>query len=812
MNSKTIFLIAQIIVASGLNGTIIAQEKLYGIDISGAIADSITQKPLEFITVSLIDDNDVIANVGLTKTDGTFVLSNIQPSKYFLVITAAGYMTKMISVDWTDSSKKNEEIGVVFISRKTKDLEEVVITANKPIIKQEIDRISYDLQADPESKIKSVLEMMRKLPYVFLDANGNVLLKGNSNFRILLNGKPSAIIEGNPQQILRSMPASTIQRIEVITTPPAKYDAEGLAGIINIITMKRVAGGYNGTLNINQSLPTGGPGLGGSLNLKKGKFGISAFGGESRNKTPNTNYFNDRFASGTGENLLQQQGERRSRGRNGYFGTEISYEIDSLKLISGQVNINGYKTKGIDNQTSAFNDSVGNATGYEIHNKSTNFGNGLDASLNYQIASKIDKNRLFTFSYRYFKYTNDQNADLSFSNKINYPLDDYQQTNEGITAEHTVQADYVGTVKKVNIEAGVKAILRTNKSDFHYREFDSASGGFKENPSLASLFDNNQKIFGLYNTYQYSSKHIDFKAGVRIEQTLVDVDFISTVTKVRQDYFNVIPSIVLNGRLSDKSTLNLGFTQRIKRPGINRLNPFVDRSNPNFEFTGNPNLRPVVLNNLQLSYGFAGKLSSNLSLSYSFGNNLDLRIAVFDPVKNITRVRYENTGKANRLGLDFYAGYPIAKNWNLTLNGNVASMLVEGVVDNELITVRRNVYYISAASDYNLPKDWHLNASLNITSKNLIDLQGTSNGFISPSFSISKSLPGNKLSFSAAVNNAFSKFRNNILETSGPRFEETNKVREYFQVFSFAVNYRFGKLKDCLRRATRSIRNDDLSN
>ncbi len=153
-------------------------------------------------------------------------------------------------------------------------------------MKQEVDRISYDLQADPESKVFSVLDMMRKVPLLSLDADNNILLKGNSDFKILINGKPSSMVERNYKEILRTMPASSIERIEVITTPPAKYDAEGLAGIINIITNKKLDNGYNGSLNFSERFPNGGPGFGGSFSAKFGKIGMSAFGGASIFKSP----------------------------------------------------------------------------------------------------------------------------------------------------------------------------------------------------------------------------------------------------------------------------------------------------------------------------------------------------------------------------------------------------------------------------------------------------------------------------------------------------------------------------------------------
>ncbi|MCD8540704.1 MAG: hypothetical protein LRY55_13750 [Leadbetterella sp.] len=213
-----------------------------------------------------------------TKTDGSFTFSGLNPSRYEVQLTAVGYRTHTLPAEITDHSL---DLGKITLRENTAGLQEVKVTAAKPIVQQEADRILYDTQADPESKVFNALEMMRKVPHLSLDAEDNILLKGNGDFKILINGRPSGMIERNYKDVLRSMPASSIQRIEVITTPPSRYDAEGLSGIINIITNKRIDNGYTGNLNTSWRYPVGGPGTGGSLSARLGKWGLSAFGGAS---------------------------------------------------------------------------------------------------------------------------------------------------------------------------------------------------------------------------------------------------------------------------------------------------------------------------------------------------------------------------------------------------------------------------------------------------------------------------------------------------------------------------------------------------
>ena len=265
---------------------LLAQNNLTERKITGFVSDSASQKRLDFITVNLMTDKNTVVKVDYTKEDGSFTFSGLKPVKYQVIIIGVGYKNKIINADLSDSTRQVLNLETITLSQAALGLKEVKIIAAKPLVTQEVDRLSYDLQADPESKVNSVLDMMRKVPLLSVDADNTVYLKGNSDFKILVNGKPSSMMERSYKDVLRSMPASSIERIEVITTPPAKYDAEGLAGIINIITNKKIDNGYNGSLNISEKFPNGGPGFGGSFSAKLGKLGMSAFGGASSFNAP----------------------------------------------------------------------------------------------------------------------------------------------------------------------------------------------------------------------------------------------------------------------------------------------------------------------------------------------------------------------------------------------------------------------------------------------------------------------------------------------------------------------------------------------
>ena len=772
--------------------------------ISGIIADSITQKPLDYITVSLKTDKNLAVKASLSKANGSFSFKELKPQMYSLKIVALGFMPKTVNVDLRDSTIKSKDIGIIYITKSSTKLKEVMITGDKPIMTQEIDRISYNLQADPESKGSNVLEMMRKVPLLSLDAEDNIQLKGDKNYKILINGKPSSMVERNPKDILRSMPASSIEKIEVITTPPAKYDADGLAGIINIITNKKVDNGYNGSLNVNERFPVGGPGFGGSFTVKQGKFGTSGYGGGSIYNNPSTTNTNNRFTTSTS---LKQTALRESDNRSAYFGSELSYEIDTLNLISGQVNINGNRNDGTSDQESFLRKDNEVIQSYTLLNKNTGKGRGFDVAFNYQMGFKSDKNRLLTTSYRFFEYGNDNFSNLIVSNSESYSRPDYKQLNKGRSSEQAFQIDYVHPVRKLTIEAGVKGILRNNTSNFRYDTLNT-DGVFALDNSRSNNFKNKQSIYSIYNSYQYNLKNWGFKGGLRLEQTLIDADFISTSSQLQKSYLNLVPSVSINRKLKNMSSLTLGYSRKIKRPGIYQLNPFVDRSNPNFESSGNPNLRAATASGIELKYSNFKKGSFNIGLSYEFYNKLVMPISILNAATNITRSSFDNTGKAQVIGGNANVNYPLTKKWNLSLNAHAGYGHVTALVNNVIVENQGLMYYVSGSSGYSLNKGWRINANMNMQGPNL-SLQGTSNSFIGSSFSVNKDLIKEKLSFSASANNPFAKYRYYISETNGNDFTQESNNQSYLRTYSASLNYRFGKLKSSVKKSKKAIINDD---
>ena len=777
--------------------------------IKGVVKDSVSFKTLDYTTIHLKSraDNKNIKST-LTKDDGSFTIELADTGKYNLVILGLGYKSKTIEFILTADYDFKE----ILIAEQTNKLNEVVVTADRPILKQEVDRLTYDIQADPENKVLNVLDMMRKVPLLSVDGEDNLQLKGNSNFKILLNGKPSGMLSNNLKDVLKSMSAADIEKIEVITTPPSKYDSEGLAGLINIITKKKVDNGYNANISVRENFPAGGLGGSTSFTVKQGKFGLSGYGGLSNYKNPattNTNIRNSfNLSNPSLTQTFSQLGTSGYSGNFGYVSSEASFEIDSLNLITAEFGFdaNGNTNSNLQNALN-INQNGDILQQYNLDNISKYSGGGVNFAFNYQKNFKKNKEQILTFSYQTTKGSYTSNNSINISQQISFPIDDYRQFSNAINGEQTFQVDYIQPIKKLNIEGGIKGILRDNGSDFNFENYNINTGEFILDPSRTNIFDNNQNVFGIYNSYQYKLKDWGFKAGLRLEQTIIKANFISTISKLDEKYLNLIPTVSISKKLKSGISTNFGYTQRIERPGIWQLNPFVDRSNPNFISSGNPDLVPVVSNNFNLNFTKFKKGSTTIGLSYDFANNTIQNVSILE--ENITTTNYFNIGKNRRLGSNLSINYPITKKLNFNIGGNINYLWLEGFLGTSLFKNEGVQGYLYGSSSYKFEKGLRLSVSFNYSSP-CIRLQGNSNAYLFSNFSVSKDIIKDKITFSTSVRNPFNKFRAWRSETVGENFTQSSFDYNYFRGFGFNLNYKFGKLQGDIKKNQRKIQNGDV--
>lgn len=785
------------------------------ITVTGIVIDSAANKPLGYGTVALQDAaTKAPVKSTLTKDDGSFELKAPEGKTYQLVVASVGYATKVIPVKLNGNTF---DAGRILVATSNKQLNEVTITAVKPVMKQEVDRLSYDVTADPESKAISALDMMRKVPLLAVDGDDNIKLKGSGKYKILINGKESALMAKNPSDVLKAMPATNIEKIEVITTPPAKYDAEGLAGIINIITKKNADQGFNGSVNSRYNTVWG---TGYNLNItaKQGKFGISGYAGFGK-QNQNSNSFSNtqtQFEPNTKNvnSTLVQNGDNTFGGRYRYGNAELSYEIDSLNLLTGSFEAFHGEFDQNGSQRSVQRDASGAITqGYHLTNAGYNHDQGLDASINYQLGFKGHKDELLTLSYKYSYGPSKNFSDNLFNERNNYysaNQPDFRQYNNAGNKEHTFQLDYAYPVKKISIEAGAKVILRNNFSDYSREDKDakdslnsSPNAVYNINSSQTGAFDYHQDVYSAYNSYQLKFEKWTGKAGLRLEHTQVNAVF--TGTPLDKNYNNLIPSVSIQRSLKS-SSLSLGFTQRIQRPGIYQLNPFIDKSNPKFISTGNPDLKPELNNTFELNYSNFSKGSINVGLSYAFSNNAIQNVTRL--IDTVTFTTYQNLGSNRSLGLNLNTNYSITKKLTVNINGQISHVWLKGTYNGSFYKNDGYTGNAFANIGYKFDGGYRLGLDAGFFSGD-VTLQGKSSNFIFNSYVLSKEFLNKKLTISAVANNPYSKYRTFRSTTHTVDFDQESLYHNRYRNFAVRVNFKFGRLNGEIKKNQRGINNDD---
>jgi hypothetical protein len=772
--------------------------------IKGVMLDSMSRNALSYATINIVDTDRKTTKSTLSKDDGSFEIKINELKNIQLVISMIGYNTKTVSVN-----TGRTDLGKIYLAASGKALNEVVITSAKPIIKQEVDRIAYNVQNDPENKVLTVLEMLRKVPLITVDGRDNIKLQGNDNYKVLINGRESALVAKNPADVFKGMPASNIEKIEVITTPPAKYDAEGLAGIINIITKKNIDQGYNGSVNTRYHTNAG-PGLNLNATVKQNKVGLSGYVGYNLQNSGATSFGNSNVISSPVKSNLSQTGTNTRNGDNLYGSAELSYEFDTLNLITATYqHYGGDNNQVFDQYSYLFNNANVEEQYYHLDNHSNAKYRGTDLGLNYQLGFKRNKEQLLTVSYKYKLSGNTQDSEGLYLERKRFEAPSFRQYNSSGNNEQTAQVDYVQPLKVFNIELGAKAIRRNNFSDFENYLLSSTMQEYRRDPLQSNSYDQNQSIYSVYNSYQIKSKKWVGKAGLRLEFTSIDLNFSSTDSPSKLNYRNLIPSLSAQRVLNDKSNITFGFSQRIQRPSIWFLNPFVDRSNPRYVKVGNPDLRPVTRQHFELKYSNFAKGSINVGLSYGFANNT-VEGVLSVGADTVTTRTFQNVGKNDRLGIDASVSKTLFKNLTVNINSTLVYVFLEGTYNGKFYNNQGIQGYIFNNNTYKFGKGFTMGLNIDYDSRYVL-LQGKDNDYFSVSLSGSKELLKKKATVSMSIDNPFNKYQNFDFYNGNDDFKQVENFQIFGRRFTCSFNYKFGKLNGGIKKNKRGISNDDVS-
>jgi len=800
--------------------------------IKGVLLDSLTQEGEPYATIKIVKKEAPANALKMLVTDMKGKFQEKVPGTGNFVMTISSIGRNTIVKDFTvKAGEKLVDFGTLYITDASNELGQVEVVAQKPLVKADIDKIEYNVQDDPDSKSNSVLEMLRKVPLVTVDGEDNIKVNGSSSFKVYVNGKPNNMMSNNPTEVLKSMPANSIKHIEVITNPGPKYDAEGVGGILNIVTVGSGLEGYTATFSGNVSNMGAGGGLFGTV--KSGKLTVSARYNYNYNDRPRSYSGGNRRTVGDvteGSSDLDYDGSSKGHGNFQSGSMEASYEIDTLRLVSMSFGLWG----GGNNSTS-INNTLATAPGtsnelyrYVSDGRSKSSWYSIDGGVDYQRMFHV-KDRMFTLSYKintspqtsdsYSTY-NDMHAATDWEDFLKRL---YDLNNDGSqnTTEHTFQADYTTPIGKIHtLEAGAKYILRDNSSeDDRYERQIGTTGDYVLDEEHSSHYKHQNDILAAYMGYGLRVKKISGRLGVRYEHTKQEVKYLlGRGDDFNKNFDDVVPSASIGYKLTDMSNLRFGYNMRIYRPGIWYLNPYLNDSNPTNISQGNSHLDSEKSHSFNLSYSnFTQKFNINLSARYSFTNNSIEQVTeqvkdteiegLQNPTgKEVLYSTYQNIGKSRNASLSGYV------NWNATSNTRIYANLygnytyMEGA--NGLKNDGWNLFAYGGAQQ-SLPHDWRI--SLNIYGQTpWIMLQGKGSSFFDYGLSVNKSFLNKRLTLSAFASNFFKKYTSPTSSIEGVGFTQDSWNRYTRQRFGVSVSYRIGELKASVKKAARTISNDDV--
>ena len=802
--------------------------------VKGILLDSLTQEGEPYATIKIVKKEAPAKALKMLVTDmkGQFQEKVPGTGNFVMTITSVG-RTPIVKDFSVKAGENLVDFGTLYIVDASNELGQVEIVAQKPLVKADIDKIEYNVQDDPDAQSNSVLEMLRKVPLVTVDGEDNIQVNGSSSFKVYVNGKPNNMMSNNPTEVLKSMPANSIKHIEVITNPGPKYDAEGVGGILNIVTVGSGLEGYTATFSANVSNRGAGGGAFGTI--KSGKLTVSArynynYNDQPRNYSSGSQHVTSEAVTENSSNL-DYDGSNKGHGSFQSGSMEASYEIDTLRLVTMSFGLwgGGNKSNGSTDYIATFPENINAAPiySYSAFNRSKSSWYSIDGGIDYQRLFKV-KDRMLTFSYKINTrpQTSDSYTEYEIDNGYNPDWADYlnrlkNQHNDGEqnTTEHTFQADYTTPIGKLHtLEAGAKYILRNNSSEDDRFDADD-TGKYEYNKDQSSHYKHLNDIIAAYLGYGLKVKRLSGRLGLRYEHTIQDVKYLEGRGEdFTKNFDDVVPSASIGYKLTDMSNLRLGYNMRIYRPGIWALNPYLNDADPSYISRGNPELDSEKSHAFNLSYSnFIQKFNVNISARYSFTNNSIENVTRLMPDTEIEGLKnptgkdvlystYANIGKTRYASVNGYVNWNATSRTRIYMNMSGNYSYLEGGEG-----MRNDGWSLFAygGAQHTLPHDWRI--SMNVFGQTpWIMLQGKGSSFFDYGVSVNKSFLNKRLTLSAFASNFFKKYMNQSSTTEGSGFVRESNYKYSRQRFGVSVSYRIGELKASVKKAARTISNDDV--
>ncbi len=775
--------------------------------ISGKVLDKSTNGPLEYATISLISKlSGKVVTGTIADVKGNFSISNIPYDTYEVTIEFIGYEKTTLDNITVSSNKRSVTLEPISLAPSMHSLESVTVTGDKPVVENKIDKIVYNVSNDITSQGGAAIDVLKKVPQVTVDIDGNVELQGNSNIRFLINGKPSSVFGNSLADALASIPASQIKSVEAITNPGAKYDSQGTGGIINIILYDNKMQGVNGNINLSAGSRLENGSL--NLNVRHKNFGVNAyFSGHAALKSE-LPYSQDRTSSDTTAktttNMLQSS--RTDFVRNGFrSGVGFDWDITKNDIITGSLGYNQfqYLNKGLTDQEELVSGLSGLQSDiFTQRNSDSHFRVGsIDYSLDYKKKFKKEGQELDImynasdgkpFS-RYIQSQSYEGQTIPFSGT--------SSTNPGTDNETNISVDYSHPVNKnFLIESGAKMVNQKLTSIADVSVFQPSIDQYVSDALQSYHLNYTMNIYAGYLSSSFKMfNFLNVKLGGRYEYTDVKIDFPNTSVPA---YGTFVPSVVLSHDFSKTQSLKLAYGKRIERPEYRELNPFINLSDPYNISTGNTLLKPEIGNNFELGFSNTFKKGGNLYISLIERiNTQDVKqVTTFYPTyligdstyHNVSVTNNQNIGEEYNTGINVSGSYPLTT--KLNLRGNLMIMnryTLSNTIGNGSSGFRTRL---------NLNATYELNKNLvfelfGFYSSAVQNIQGKSPQFFVYTFALRKLFWDKKASFGFTATNPFGKYVKQTSTISAENYSSISIRQVPLRSFGISFTYKFGKLE-----------------
>ncbi len=680
------------------------------VTIKGTVVEESNGQPIAYATV-MVGDNETKKPINgtTTKDDGSFSLET-DASEYYIEVSFLGFRTKTFGPPPTQG--KTIDLGNVALSEDAEQLQEVVVQGEVSRTEFKLDKRVFNVGKDLSTTGASALEVLNNVPSVNVNIEGRISLRGSQGVQILINGKPS-IIASDEGNALGTITADMIEKVEVMTNPSAKYEAEGTSGIINIVLKKEERKGLNGSISVNTGAPDS-HSVGVSLNRRTENFNLFTQLGVGLRDMPNDLETRNVDLENNTTILSNGTEYRNETYYNFVLGTDYHINDNNVLTLSGNF---AMEIEEQPSNTSFVALDSNNAVSSEWER--TEVTDAKNPKFQYELQYKKDfenhEDHTLLFSGLGNFFGKDQSSEFLNTTITGDDNDSRQQTRTDFKeAIFTFKLDYTNPItEEWTIETGAQYVLNDVSNDYEVNNF--ADGAFVNDPGLTNVFEFDQKVLGLYGTGSYEGKKWGIKGGLRLEQTDQNTFLVTTSSANGQNYGNFFPSLHSSYKFSDKISLQAGYSKRIYRPRMWDLNPFFNIRNNYSVRQGNPELQPEFTDSYEItSIYILGVASINFGVYHRYTTDVIERITTFE--NNVSTYRPENIGVNKATGIEFNAKYSPAK-W-LTLNGdfNYNQFKRNGIFETTVFDFSNDQWTSKLMTKVKLPSDFDVEMTGNYQS------------------------------------------------------------------------------------------------